>query len=255
MKIIQLNGWCGRLNGPLSEFIKDEQPDILCMQETFAPHPTIPRTFQDQYCFVDETITAGGFGYNFFAPVWGLEMAGSLIDVGNIILSKYPLSAQATSHTYNHYYIKKSSQDSLPNTRAWQACQVELPNGKQLSVANYQGYLTPEGSMGDEITIKTMQKVRDGLSLLPKPLIFCGDLNVNPKSPALKVLDSLGLINLTIRERVKTTLSPVHRAPLAARNSVACDYIFVSEDIQVNKFQVSDTIVSDHKALILEFDI
>jgi endonuclease/exonuclease/phosphatase family metal-dependent hydrolase len=48
-------------------------------------------------------------------------------------------------------------------------------------------------------------------------------------------------------------LSSVHRADI--RNKVACDYVFTSTDIKIINFGVSDTLVSDHKALILEFEI
>ncbi len=87
------------------------------------------------------------------------------------------------------------------------------------------------------------------------PLIFCGDLNVKPSSPSLKPLNSLGLRNLTTEHHVSTTLSAVHRAPEADRLSVAVDYIFVSPEIKVQNFQVSEELLSDHKALILEFEV
>ena len=61
--------------------------------------------------------------------------------------------------------------------------------------------------------------------------------------------DKTSLINHTRENQIKTTLSQLSRVPV----DVACDYIFTSRDINIKKFSVSDVLVSDHKALILDF--
>lgn len=254
MKIIQINGWLGRLNAPLARFISEQQADFVCLQEVFAPKTSGMEVFIDQYTFTDELIQQGNFTHNFFVSAWGFEMGGETIDVGNIILSKYPLSQQISFHTHGKYHIK-STTHAIRNTRVWQTCQAALPNGKTLTVSNYQGYLTGASPLGDEVTIQTLEKVREALARLPQPLIFCGDLNITPQSKPIRVLDQLGLTNLTKDYKVQTTLSAAHRAPENDRNSVPCDYIFVSKDVQVNDFRVSEELISDHKALILEFNI
>ncbi len=256
VKLIQVNGWCGRLNGPLSRFIHHQEPDIICIQEAFAPNTTaLVGAFSDQYGYIDEIINVGEFPYNFFAPAWGFEMVGKTIEFGNVILSKFPISDQQSFHTFNRYHVRGKLEDVLKNARIWQACTITLPNSKKLSVANHQAYLSGANPLGDNVSVKAMKKVRDGLAALPHPLIFCGDLNVSPKSPALQVLNELGLKNLTVEHGVQTTLSSAHRASQQDRESVICDYIFVSEDVQVQHFTVSDDAVSDHKALVLEFDM
>lgn len=255
MKLIQVNAWLGRLNAPLARFIRAQQPDIVCMQETFAPNPEVIKAFANQYNFVNEIVEAGHFSHKFFTPAWGFTMGGTVINVGNLILSKYPLDNRRSFHTYNHYYVRRQSSDALPNTRVWHACTVQLPKDKTLSIANYQGYLAGANAKGDNTTVQTMQKVRGVLASLARPLIFSGDLNVSTDSPALDTLSDLGLKNLTLAYKVTTTLSSAHRAPDKDRSSVACDYIFVSNEVRVLDFRVSDELVSDHKALILEFDI
>lgn len=256
MKIIQINAWCGKLNAPLRDLIAKESADIVCMQEAFAPDTKSWSVFKDQYGFVNEVLEAGGFNHTFFAPAWGFTMIGSVIDLGNIILSKFPLLAQESFHTNDHYRIAKHYKDlSMGNIRVWQACTVNLPTGKTLSVANYQGYWTGLNPLGDETTIETMKKVRDAVAQLPKPLIFCGDFNITPNSPGMRLLEDLGLTSLTEKYGVKTTLSPVHRAPKNAIESVACDYILASDDISIKSFEVSEQVVSDHKALVMEFEV
>lgn len=36
MKIIQINIWYGKLMWPLVDFIREEKPDIVCMQEVIS---------------------------------------------------------------------------------------------------------------------------------------------------------------------------------------------------------------------------
>lgn len=253
MRILQVNGWLGRLNTPLGELIAQESADIVCLQEAFAPNSKPLNNFIDQYTYVDELIEMGKFAHSFFSPAWGFEMAGEIIQEGNIILSKYPLSDTQSFHTYDSYYIKTPADSRRINARVWQSCTVQTPGNKKLTVANYQGYLPASDPIGDETTIMTMKKVAAALVKLPKPLIFCTDLNISIKSPAYKAIGGAGLRNLTAENNVRTTLSEVHRAP--NRNSVVCDYIFCSDEVQVKNFRLSDKIVSDHKALILDFDI
>ncbi len=257
MKLIQINGWLGRLNGPLERFLLDQKPDFICIQEAFDPDCNAP-TFKDQFMYVSEIIEQGKFQHYSFAPAWGFEMIGTKIDTGNIIISKYPLTNQVKIHTNNSYNFRKELSNSQPNTRVWQACTAEIGNAKKLAISTHQGYLPQlhHEEENNDITVASMQKAIDGLNSLDHPLIFCGDLNSHPETPPIKLLEKeTGLKNLVTENNVKSTLSEAHRAPEHERNSVVCDYIFVSDDIKVEKFSVSEEVVSDHKALILEFSL
>jgi endonuclease/exonuclease/phosphatase family metal-dependent hydrolase len=56
-------------------------------------------------------------------------------------------------------------------------------------------------------------------------------------------------LNLSAKYRIKSTFNQFNS------NDVVCDYIFVNDFVKVRNFKVSNELVSDHKALILEFDI
>jgi endonuclease/exonuclease/phosphatase (EEP) superfamily protein YafD len=94
-----------------------------------------------------------------------------------------------------------------------------------------------------------MQLVKSKLEKLPQPLIFAGDLNVRTESPAMREWDGF-LDDLTAQYSVTTTLSVLGKV-----TDVPCDHILVSEGVKVSSFHVADDLVSDHNALILEFDI
>ncbi len=255
MKLIQVNAWLGRISGPLARLVKQEQPDLVCMQEALRTTHPVLHGFADQINFIDDIKVAGNFLHEFFAPNWGFNFGSVKVDEGLTILSKHPLQNEQAFHAHQHYHLRKDRSDSLNNSRNWQACSVNLPNGKRLSLANYQGYLDGEKGVGTEVTIETMRKVCDKVAALPPPCIFCGDFNVWPGTPALRVLDSLGLRNLTVENHIPTTLSSAHRAPDEDRARATCDYILVSPEIQIEDFRISEEIVSDHKALIVEFEV
>ena len=255
MKIIQVNGWGGRLNGPLNRFVSREAPDIICLQEAFQPVGEDLHPFRDQYRFLEQLQAAGDLPHVYFAPSWGFEMAGALVNVGNAILSRFALSDQRHFHVNNNYFVAKRASDYKRNTRTVQSATINIDAARKLTVANHHGYLAGENSGGDETSLLVMQKVAGFLAELSRPLIFCGDLNVAPNTPTLAALGGLGLSNLTVEYNLPTTLSQAHRAPESDRNSVPCDYVYVSEDVEVKSFGASDEIISDHKALFLEFEI
>jgi endonuclease/exonuclease/phosphatase (EEP) superfamily protein YafD len=83
---------------------------------------------------------------------------------------------------------------------------------------------------------------------LSGPVILTGDFNLVPGSKSLEPLNKM-LRNLSIEFRLSTT-----RNQLTHKNEV-CDYIFVNDKVQVKQFEASDALISDHKALILDFEI
>lgn len=258
VKLIQINAWQGRLGDSLAKFIEQEKPDIICMQEAYIPGEDLIPALAYQYNFLDKIRAASGLQNEFFAKGWNFMLGTNIVEAGSVILSRYPISDHQEFHPFNHHYTAEGKHNSLNNTQAWQACTLTLPGGQTLSLSNYHGYLEDVGGvhgMGTEKTVEVMKKVADKLEQLPRPLIFAGDLNIWPESPAFREFDKLGLVDLGQKFGVRGTLSAMHRASDADKDISTPDHILVSSEVQVQKFTVSDEIVSDHKALILEFDI
>ena len=250
MKVMDINVEFGYILPPLLRLIESEKPDILCAQEVLQSQQKI--ALSDNYQTLTHIKEAGEFEQVFFSPTWGFEAFGTHMDMGNAIFSKFPLSKKETRFINGDYTPKQTAEGFDYNIRNLQVCEAQTPAGK-IFIANHQGFLEAKNPMGSEETTVYTQKVADHLNTYAKSLIFCADLNVVKESPAFKPIGGLGLRNLTADNGLKTTLSEVHRAP--NRNEIACDYIFVSPNVKTKAFSVSDTIVSDHKALILEFDL
>jgi endonuclease/exonuclease/phosphatase family metal-dependent hydrolase len=246
MKIIQVNAWLGNLTYPLKKFIEDEDPDFVCLQEILSSSTYNP-LFDSLSVF--QTLKEG-WAHIFFAPTYSFDALGAKIEFGNAILSKYPLTEQQTIFINGQFKQDQTVSAFTRNIRNLQICKATV-EGTVLTLANHQGYhdLDP---LGTEQSATCMQKVTDALAPFASSLIFCGDLNLNPDSPALQKLNALNLTNHIVGSGANTTLSSVHKA---APIDVVCDYILTSSNIQAQKFSVSEKIVSDHKALLLEFTV
>jgi endonuclease/exonuclease/phosphatase (EEP) superfamily protein YafD len=79
-------------------------------------------------------------------------------------------------------------------------------------------------------------------------VILCGDFNLAPESESIKQYDSI-LQNLSAAHSLETTRS------LLTYKKEVCDYIFVNDKIEVKDFSMDQTIISDHNALILDFEV
>ena len=81
------------------------------------------------------------------------------------------------------------------------------------------------------------------------PKILCGDFNLHPETKSMKLLEQ-NLKNLIVEFGITSTRSKLHK-----RTNKYADYIMVSEEIKINKFEAMDENVSDHLPLLLDFRI
>ncbi|HSA83708.1 MAG TPA: endonuclease/exonuclease/phosphatase family protein, partial [Patescibacteria group bacterium] len=128
-------------------------------------------------------------------------------------------------------------------------------NGKQISFLNghlawakttkEQLHQTQQG----EILIKYLQTV-------VSPFIFTGDFNLDPENPLIKKINTFAK-NLIDENHVITTLNPrTHAAKVLFPPGAAVDYIFVTPDITVKKFDVlKNEDLSDHFGLTAELEL
>lgn len=254
MKIIQINAWLGGLYHQLMDLVDEQNPDFICLQEVFSSNISIGI---DKEKYMTFEILKNKFGYGYFSPTWSFDYLGQKVGYGNAIISKYPIYDTKTLFTNGDYADLTQNKStikykSFTNIRNIQSCKLDI-DGKTLSIINHHGYHEPN-SNGSQQSIKSMKKVIEHIKAIDdgKPLIFCGDLNLNPDSEPIKLLESsTNFRNLITENGAKTTLSKVFRIK---NLNVVCDYVFTSKNIKVKDFFVSNKVVSDHKALVLDFD-
>lgn len=243
---MQLNAWMGRLTRQILPFVEAYQPDIITAQEMFGANGNVglpDRTFH----LLDLIKQAGSYEYVYFSPFYEAVYAGVTVGCGNAVFSRYPIQIQETFFTNGEFQKCDTAAVFESNIRNAQIVSLELPTG-EMYVVNHHGYWEPN-PIGSEKTVDCMEKVVEKVRELSGPVILAGDLNINPGTPAMRLFEGL-LEDLTGTYGTTDTMSALAKVP-----GVAPDHILVNDTIAVKDFRVLDELVSDHKALLLDFDL
>ncbi len=243
MKILQLNIWGGKLENQIANLLKSENADVVCLQEVVSVSGGKSFFFLD----LEETQRECSYEFAHFTPSHSFRYMQRTAHWGSAILSRQPFLS--TKDNYIHT-APIEDFDFLHNVRpnagrALQHVTVEH-GGKLLNVLSHHGYHNPEHKNGDEETMRQCGMIVDYIKKLEGPVVLCGDFNLVPDSPSLEQINKI-LVNHVKKRGILTTRT------LLTHKTEACDYIFTSPDIEVKNFQVLDDIVSDHKALTVEF--
>ncbi len=165
----------------------------------------------------------------------------SLIDVNVLTLHNNPKPFPKTETNYESVGRKilhltlniHGKYISFINTHfAWAPTPKELP------------HQTKQG----KILLEYLRKVQ-------RPLVLTGDFNMDPDQPTIKEINTLAR-NLISENNIINTLNPRMHAVAGMNLDIAVDYIFVTPDITVNKFNVLENEdLSDHLGLTAEIEI
>ncbi len=242
MKLLQANIWGGRLSNQLSDFMRQQAADFVCFQEVVS-------TKGDGFIFetLEHIAASGSYQHVFFSPVFTINLMQKKAGFGNAILSKYPIAEQQTVFTRLEYIEDFDFDEHDYNIRNFQHTVIDV-NNKKLHLLNHHGHHIRQHKNGDDETMRQSKIIANYAASLEGPVILTGDFNLSPHSKSLEEINKV-LTNLSVEYDLETT-----RTQLTDKTEV-CDYVFVSDDVRVKAFEASDTLISDHKALILEFEI
>jgi endonuclease/exonuclease/phosphatase family metal-dependent hydrolase len=247
MKLLQLNIWHGRLMTQIDQLLRREQPDIVCLQEVYSSD--VPSAvFGDASAHEHIAQTLQGY-HHYFSPAYTIAVLDKKAGFGLSMFSRLPLSDTKTIPVWGEYKDFTEAAGLDTNIRSLQKGVVTAPGGKQVTVFNHHGYWIPN-QLGDQVTIKSLQRVADAVKPVDGAVLLAGDFNVTAESPAMRAFDGW-ITNLTAKNNVRTTLSPLSRV----HEPIACDHIMVTRHVSVNRFEVLEDVASDHLALVLDFDI
>lgn len=242
MKLLSINLWGGRLEAQVAELMTTENPDIICMQE--ATHVVGGKA---AFFITVEEIQALLKADNLFmSPTLSFSYMNRKADYGNAIVSRFPVVEQNTIFTGGEYSAEFDRSERGGNIRNLQHAQIEVSPGKLVHVLNHHGHHIHEHKNGDPETMRQCRIIADYVAKLEGDIILTGDFNLSPNSESLQQI-SKHLKNLSVEAGLKTT-----RTNLTHKTEV-CDFIFVSDSLNVSDFRPSEIIASDHKALILEW--
>jgi endonuclease/exonuclease/phosphatase family metal-dependent hydrolase len=242
MKLVQLNAWHFRLEHQIYDFLKSQAADITCLQEVISI-----KGDSGMFGSIERLQTITGETSVFVSPEVSFNLMNRVASYGNAILSRYPILETRTIFTNLEHKSQFDFDTDDYNVRNLQHAVIRLGD-KKVHVLNHHGYHVPNHKDGNEETLRQMEQIGEYLDSLEGPIILTGDFNLAPHSESLEQINRR-LHNLSISYKLKTT-----RTSLTHKTEV-CDYIFVNDAVRVKDFHASDELVSDHKALILEFDL
>lgn len=243
MKIMSLNMWQGRLERVLLKHLEASGVDFACMQEA-VQYDGQSLGLISSHRKVGSSL---GLDEQFFSKIISSKLGDKELAFGNATFSNIPFVQTNTIFTRGTYNSDFNLDKDDYNIRAFQHALVEI-NGRKLHILNHHGHHIHAHKLGDDETMRQVKQILEYIKHLEGSVILCGDFNLSPESDSIKLIDEK-LINLSVEYKLSTT-----RSKLTHKNEV-CDYIFVSNDVKVNSFVMDDAIISDHNALILDFDI
>ncbi len=256
MKLITLNTWGGRAGRDLllSFFPKYEQEtDVFCLQEIWsAPHDHLegystagkPLTNADVATRIMQDIcgTLSNFK-EYFRPHFTDHY-------GIMTMVNKKIRVQDEGEVYVHKekgYFPKDDLGKHARNIQW----LKLENdGKLFAIINFHGLWNGQGKGDSDDRILQSQNIINFLKTIQGEYILCGDFNLLPDTQSLKMFEEFGLRNLIKEYGITSTRTSFYKPEVRY-----ADYVFVSPGVKVNDFRVLPDEVSDHNALMLDFDI
>ncbi len=242
MKLICLNLWGGRIYQPLAKFLKDysSEIDIFCLQEIYhnaddsmsdelrKHRPNLLVDLQQllpNYNAYFRPVIKDVYGIAIFVKKGILVLEEGEID----IFKNHDYSGRGGNHSRNLQWIK-----------------IKV-NEKVYSIMNVHGLHTGFGKGDTPERLLQSKRIKDFMSRISSTKILCGDFNLLPETESLKLLEDK-MINLVKKYEINSTRSHYY-----TKEVKFADYILVSTDVDVRRFEVLQEPVSDHLPLLLEF--
>lgn len=250
LKVICLNLWQGgKLFENIKPFIAGENAHILALQEMHHAEEHPP---QEAWRLIGVLARTLGYQYYAFAPAFAKAVqSGHKSRKGNAILSRFPITSSSAIFydvPYNGTFTETPG-DYRYTPRNLQHGEIDI-NGTTLHFFNTQGIWGFEGDdskrrlqMGEIITREIAGK---------QPALLMGDFNVREGTQTIKKIEA-HMTNVFASE-LKTSFNMRHKKDGGFATAVV-DMMFASPDVKIGKHYASPANVSDHVALVGEFEI
>lgn len=260
-----LNGWGGKRWDVLLPYLREVDPDVLCLQEVVHT----PATDQDWLTYRDGAHVlpqranfyqdiaralpdhVGGFSPAARGILWDNETeVPSYWGLATWVRKSVPIIAQQQGFVHRTY--SPNSYGEHPRSRSAHVVRVfDYDAHRAITIAHMHGlrdlqgkHDTPERAHQAHRFLNLARQVaEDG-----DPMILCGDFNVGPTSETLQILGQAGFTELVTTRTRRGTRNSLYPKP--ERHA---DYLMVNEAVDVKQFDVVfEPEVSDHCPLILE---
>ncbi|MEK7614034.1 MAG: endonuclease/exonuclease/phosphatase family protein [Patescibacteria group bacterium] len=247
MKLLQWNVWYKEDVNNIVTFLKEINPDIICLQELTINHPEFNQGVDTSKYIANEL----GFNY-YFKDAQTSTNNGKEYTLGNGIFSRFPI-LQSRFH-----YIQEPSNPNDQNTdysaegRLYVEVELDTPNGEYTIGTVHMSYTdrfvsTPAKEAETRELIKVVQEKE-------KQYLLTGDFNALPESYTITELQKyLKNVGPEVEAKTWTTKPFSYNGFEATTLDWRLDYGFMTPDIQVRSAEILNTEYSDHLPLLIEF--
>lgn len=245
MKFITLNIWFGgKIWDNILEFIHEEKPDVLMLQEVYDGHDqNLEKRFRTMEEFLNE------FGEFLPYSAFGATVLDTGVNVpwGNAVFSKFPILASNTIFFDLPFTKYDFRVDSDPRLAAEGMLEARLDvDGKELFVYSWHGVWNNHG--GDSKERLIMKDVIVKTLAGKEYVIIAGDANIRPDTTVMKEIEENLNLNNVFGDSLQSTFNMKHKDnPELAYESV--DKLLVTKNIKVVEHEMPRVDVSDHYPL------
>lgn len=242
MKLICLNTGGGFVEKALHDFIIKHAADIdiFCFQEVFYKAHVYSLGDIDQNLYTTiSNLLPGHKGY--YAP-------SQDNDEGIAIFVKDSLKLDETGDVFvyrHHNAMEVENRKTLG--RNIQYIQF-MQNNQEYTVVNFHGLWNGAGKTDSPDRLIQSWNIRGFIETKAKgKVILAGDFNLEPATESMTIIEK-GMRNLIKENGITSTRSHLYKW----ENRFA-DYVIVSNDVMVARFEVLQDQVSDHLPMFLDF--
>ncbi len=251
MKLINLNTWHGGKNlwDNIVEYLKEEEPDILMLQEAYASKEPGQAPFLNTAESIQKIID---LPYSQFAQEFMLTTPDDYAPMGNAILSRFPLTQANTVWLHGNGPTEVNDQDraAIPHIpRHMLHCQTEI-NGQTYNLLNTHGVWAPDSAETE--SQQEMGRIISEYVGNMTNVILAGDFNTNENTVTMSAIRER-LVDVFSGERT-SSFNMKHKTNPGYGTAVV-DFVFVSPNIRVLEHRTSERDVSDHQSQIVILDL
>lgn len=237
----------------LIEFIRSENADILSLQEVCSTHKTLDKPQYSLYQYLQKNFN---YKYSYFSSAFMQDFNGTYIDVGNAIISKYPIVKARTYFLRDKYkkFTENGYAFQMNTPRNLQYSKIKLGTGKVIDLFNFQG-IWHTHEKDTKARINQAKFIANKISKVKLP-ILCADANVEIRTKAGDILQS-NLLNChpNIKHTINTRVRKTGNYSKVDFENMIVDIIFVSPKFKIISASQPDVDISDHLPLLAILEI
>lgn len=259
LKIVSLNTWGAKagLNVLRTFLDTHSQTDLFCFQEIWQTSPKMYEPYglkfglygNPRYPF-EGTVTDLLTHLQDTLKEFQCYFRPSVFDFyGNAQFVRKNLLLKDEGELFIHMQKGFVDENNLQNHARNLQFVTLLWDRKPLTVVNIHG-TAGEQKKDTPARLEQSKRIVEFVKGLNHSCVLCGDFNLAIDTQSINELEKAGLINLIRKYNIASTRSRFYEKP--QRHA---DYVFISEDLKVENFEVLNDEVSDHLPIKIELSL